>query len=93
MRRFPGPPAPGGLTQRPYLGAMPKRSLNALSSMLAANNARIALESGVTSVVCSSTPYAIDASLKLAIEDGITPGPRIKAAYGRRSLISPGDWS
>ena len=58
-------------------------------AMLAANNARIALESGVTSVVCSSTPYAIDASLKLAIEDGIMPGPRIKA--GSHELMSTGD--
>ena len=58
-------------------------------AMLAVNNARIALESGVTSVVCSSTAYAIDASLKLAIEGGIVPGPRVKA--GSHELMSTGD--
>ena len=46
-------------------------------AMLAGKNAGIAIDCGVTQVLCSSTTKAIDASLKLAIEDGMLPGPRV----------------
>lgn len=61
----------------------------AYMTLTAAKNARIALEHGITSVIGSSVGYAIDASLKQAIEDGMLPGPRILA--GSHELCSTGD--
>ena len=58
-------------------------------AMLAAKNARIAIDCGVTHALCSSTPYATDAALKLAIEDGTLPGPRIVA--GSHELMTTSD--
>jgi imidazolonepropionase-like amidohydrolase len=58
-------------------------------AMLAAKNAETAVDCGITHVLCSSTPYAIDASLKLAIEDGLVPGPRVVA--GSRELMATSD--
>ena len=61
----------------------------AYMALTAAKNARIALESGITSVIGSSVGYEIDASLKQAIEDGMLPGPRVLA--GSHELCSTGD--
>jgi imidazolonepropionase-like amidohydrolase len=58
-------------------------------ALVAAKNAGIALDCGVTSIVCSSTPYAIDASLKQSIEEGWVHGPRMLC--GGSELMSTGD--
>jgi imidazolonepropionase-like amidohydrolase len=58
-------------------------------AMLAAKNAGIALDCGVTTAICSSVPYAIDASLALAIEDATVRGPRI--VPGSRELMTTAD--
>ena len=58
-------------------------------ALVAAKNARVALEHGLTTILCSSTCYAIDAALKRAIEEGWTPGPRMWA--GSRELMTTGD--
>jgi imidazolonepropionase-like amidohydrolase len=42
-------------------------------------NCRVLLESGFTGFVGASSGHDIDASLKLAIAEGIVPGPRIRA--------------
>ena len=59
--------------------------------MLAAHNARIALDCGVTSALGSSNAWAIDVALKEAILAGLTPGPRFLA--GSRELVTTGEMS
>jgi len=61
----------------------------AMLALVAAKNARIALACGVTSALCSSTAYAIDASLAEATEAGWMPGPRLLP--GSHELMSTGD--
>lgn len=57
--------------------------------LLAAKNARLALDRGFTSVIGAAVGDAIDAQLKQAIDDGVLPGPRIMASG--RWLITTGD--
>jgi len=57
--------------------------------LLAANQARLALDCGFTSVIGAATGDALDAQLKMAIADGIVEGPRIFASG--RWLITTGD--
>src|SRR5260221_4960242 len=51
-------------------------------TLLAASNARLALECGYTAARSGGSLFNIDVWLKKAIEDDITPGPRL-AASGR----------
>jgi len=57
--------------------------------LLAAKQARLALQRGFTSVIGAAVGDALDAQLKAAIADGIVEGPRIMA--GGRWLITTGD--
>ncbi len=59
-----------------------------LHTLRAAYNCGLALDSGFTSVVSAGVPHAIDASLKLAIEEGMIRGPRIMA--GSRDVSTTG---
>jgi imidazolonepropionase-like amidohydrolase len=59
-----------------------------LQTLRAAQHLRLALESGFTGVISAGAPYAIDASLKLAVEEGTIPGPRIMA--GSRDVSTTG---
>ncbi|HKX79933.1 MAG TPA: amidohydrolase family protein [Novosphingobium sp.] len=52
----------------------------------AAQTLKLALESGFTGVVSAGAPLALDASLKMAVEHGLIPGPRIMA--GSRDVSS-----
>jgi imidazolonepropionase-like amidohydrolase len=58
-------------------------------ALVAAKNVGLALECGLTSIVCSSTAYWIDTSLKRSIEEGWVPGPRMLA--GSHELMTTGD--
>lgn len=70
----------------PYLGLnMPPAFLG----MVAAKNAQIALQFGVTSIIGSSNGDLLDVSLKEAILLGLTPGPRVTPCT--RELIASGD--
>lgn len=60
----------------------------ALQAMRAARHVGLALDAGFTSLVSAGATYAIDASLKLAIEEGILRGPRIMA--GSRDVSTTG---
>ncbi|MCP4903889.1 MAG: amidohydrolase family protein [bacterium] len=57
--------------------------------LLAATQAKLALDHGFTSVIGAATSDALDAQLKMAIADGVVPGPRIMASG--RWLITTGD--
>ncbi len=57
--------------------------------LLAATQAKLALDLGYTSVVGAAVGDALDAQLKMAITDGVVPGPRIFASG--RWLITTGD--
>lgn len=60
--------------------------------LVAARNARLALECGVTTVVSAgANAGAIDAVLARAIEDGLVPGPRLIA--GSRGLDTTGGYT
>jgi imidazolonepropionase-like amidohydrolase len=63
-------------------------------TLLAAANAKLALECGYTSARSGGSLFNIDVWLKKAIEDGITPGPRL-AASGREICGVGGlmDWN
>jgi len=61
----------------------------AVLTLLAAQNLELALHCGVTSVVGSSVPYHIDASLRDAMSVGLIPGPRMLA--GSHELSTTGD--
>ena len=60
-------------------------------AMLAAANARTALECGVTSAVGASNAHVIDVSLKEAILEGWVEGPRYLA--GSREIVATGEAS
>jgi imidazolonepropionase-like amidohydrolase len=60
-------------------------------SMLAAHNAGLALEAGMTSAIGSSNAYGIDVSLKEAMLAGFVKGPRYLA--GSRELVTTGEAS
>jgi imidazolonepropionase-like amidohydrolase len=57
--------------------------------LLAATQAKLALECGFTSVIGAATGDALDAQLKMAILDGVVEGPRIFPSG--RWLITTGD--
>jgi imidazolonepropionase-like amidohydrolase len=57
--------------------------------LLAATQAKLALDYGFTSVIGAATGDALDAQLKMAIADGVVEGPRIFASG--RWLITTGD--
>ncbi|MCH2171467.1 amidohydrolase family protein [Myxococcota bacterium] len=60
--------------------------------LLAANNARRALECGFTSVISAGAiSDDIDAQLKLAIDNGVVPGPRLMA--GSRGFDTTGGYT
>lgn len=59
-----------------------------LQTLRAAAHLQLALDSGFTGVISAGAPYAIDASLKLAVEEGTIPGPRIMA--GSRDVSTTG---
>jgi len=59
-----------------------------LQTLRAAEHLRLALDCGFTGVVSAGAPYAIDAALKLAVEEGTIPGPRIMA--GSRDVSTTG---
>lgn len=70
----------------PYLNqAMPAAYLG----MVAARNARIAIDFGVTSIIGSSNPDLLDVCLKEAILLGLTQGPRVIPCT--REMIASGD--
>ena len=49
----------------------------ALQAVRAVNSLGLLLDSGFTSAVSAGAPFAIDASMKVAIERGLIPGPRL----------------
>ncbi len=59
-------PAPFGLEEP--MGLQAVRAVNSLALLV---------ESGFTSAVSAGAPFAIDASMKVAIERGLIPGPRL----------------
>ena len=63
-------------------------------TLLAASNARLALECGYTAARSGGSLFNIDAWLKKAIEDGVTLGPRL-ASSGREICGAAGlmDWN
>jgi len=74
------------------LAAAPRLGLEAEPGMLAIvaqSNVTTAIDCGFTSLVCSSSVYNIDHSLKLAIVRGLIRGPRIWACTSE--MASPGD--
>ena len=48
-----------------------------MQAVRAVNNLGLLVESGFTSAVSAGAPFAIDASMKVAIERGLIPGPRL----------------
>lgn len=61
----------------------------AYQAYVAAENAKIALRTGVTSVVGANESYDIDGSLRDAINEGLLIGPRV--IPGSRDLITTAD--
>jgi imidazolonepropionase-like amidohydrolase len=49
----------------------------ALQTVRAVNSLGLLVQSGFTSAVSAGAPFAIDASMKVAIEKGLVPGPRL----------------
>ena len=49
----------------------------ALQAVRAVNSLGLLVESGFTSAVSAGAPFAIDASMKVAIDRGLIPGPRL----------------
>jgi imidazolonepropionase-like amidohydrolase len=70
-------PAPFGLEEPP-----------ALQAVRAARNLETALRSGFTSVISAGAPFDIDASMKVAVRQGLVNGPRITA--GSRDVSTTG---
>jgi imidazolonepropionase-like amidohydrolase len=60
----------------------------ALQAVRAAGNLERLLRSGFTGAVSAGAPFAIDASMKLAISEGLFPGPRLMA--GSRDVSTTG---
>ena len=48
----------------------------AVQSVRAAHHLQLALQCGFTGVVSAGAPFAIDAGMKIAIAEGLFPGPR-----------------
>ena len=61
----------------------------AFAALIGADNLKRAIEAGVTSVACSSTSYAIDASLQRAVQEELIPGPRMLC--GSHELMATSD--
>jgi imidazolonepropionase-like amidohydrolase len=70
-------PAPFGLEEPP-----------ALQAVRAAHHLELLLRSGFTGAVSAGAPFAIDASMKMAIAEGVFPGPRLMA--GSRDVSTTG---
>src|SRR6202042_1784954 len=49
----------------------------ALQAVRAVNSLELLVNSGFTSAVSAGAPFAIDASMKVAIDRGLIPGPRL----------------
>ncbi len=60
----------------------------ALHAIRAADHIRMAMDAGFTGVIGAGAPYAIDTSLKMAVEEGTIPGPRIMC--GSRDVSTTG---
>jgi imidazolonepropionase-like amidohydrolase len=60
----------------------------ALQAVRAAQHLELLLRSGFTGAVSAGAPFAIDASMKAAIAEGIFPGPRLMA--GSRDVSTTG---
>lgn len=60
----------------------------ALQAVRAAHHLELALRCGFTGVVSAGAPFAIDASMKTAIAEGLFPGPRLMA--GSRDVSTTG---
>ncbi len=60
----------------------------ALQAVRAAHHLELALRCGFTGVVSAGAPFAIDASMKAAIAEGLFPGPRLMA--GSRDVSTTG---
>ncbi len=71
-----------GFGPTPSGGIAPSLGLEASApfmGIIAASNARIALDCGVTSIIGSSNPGGLDLALKEAITLGVVDGPRVLA--------------
>jgi imidazolonepropionase-like amidohydrolase len=60
----------------------------ALQAVRAAHHLELLLHSGFTGAVSAGAPFAIDASMKAAIAEGLFPGPRLMA--GSRDVSTTG---
>jgi imidazolonepropionase-like amidohydrolase len=60
----------------------------ALQAVRAAHHLELLLRSGFTGAVSAGAPFAIDASMKAAIAEGLIPGPRLMA--GSRDVSTTG---
>ena len=60
----------------------------ALQAVRAAHHLELLLRSGFTGAVSAGAPFAIDASMKVAIAEGLFPGPRLMA--GSRDVSTTG---
>jgi imidazolonepropionase-like amidohydrolase len=60
----------------------------ALQAVRAAHHLQLLLQSGFTGAVSAGAPFAIDASMKAAIAEGLFPGPRLMA--GSRDVSTTG---
>jgi imidazolonepropionase-like amidohydrolase len=60
----------------------------ALQAVRAAHHLELLLRSGFTGAVSAGAPFAIDASMKTAIAEGLFPGPRLMA--GSRDVSTTG---
>jgi imidazolonepropionase-like amidohydrolase len=58
-------------------------------AIAAAKNYERALAAGFTGAISAGGPFDIDAQVKLAVDDGLTRGPRIMA--GSHALVTTGD--
>ena len=60
----------------------------AVQAVRAAHHLQLALQCGFTGVVSAGAPFAIDAGMKVAIAEGLFPGPRMLA--GSRDVSTTG---
>lgn len=60
----------------------------ALQAVRAAHHLELALRCGFTAAVSAGAPFAVDASMKTAIAEGLFPGPRLMA--GSRDVSTTG---
>jgi imidazolonepropionase-like amidohydrolase len=73
----------------PIMPPLGLESPPAMQAYIAAHNARLALRSGVTSVVGANEAWDVDPSLAAAIEQGLTVGPRV--IPGSREMVTTSD--